>query len=350
MFGGQQTTHERVAGQLGLITTVRKANSRYQNPYSTTLDEPEKKIVLSNREDQINYFLHKKKYDPYNKFTLVNCDERTHELTKNLLKRLLLEERGDDGFSTEDAQKIAKEIVDEIKDGLVIEKPAKSKRITRNIFAWAAVTAVAVGGSFAAEGAAHHVFKVLPTNQTPLTTTTVVTGAFLSPVVQYSIAAGQAAINFGLAGATAAVAGGLFKKARRKNGLLDPQELSTALVNFHLSSTSAGDNENFVEAGHDVIRDLFNVTGDNTMADLVASAKSINAFSLSPDLAPQNPEYQRLAEQIRIATVNAQTCLQCLGDQHLSSFLKKIVGKDEAQYQKVILENQYSRTQGMASR
>ena len=42
MFGRKKTTAERVAGQLGLIEKVRAANSLYQNPYSTTLDEPEK--------------------------------------------------------------------------------------------------------------------------------------------------------------------------------------------------------------------------------------------------------------------------------------------------------------------
>jgi hypothetical protein len=92
-----------------------------------------------------------------------------------------------------------------------------------------------------------------------------------------------------------------------------------------------------VEAGRQVIRDLFNVTGDNTTADLVASAKSMNAFSLDPDFAPQNPEYLRLAEQIRIAAVNALTCLLCLENQHLSSFLKDIVGTNAAEYQEMIL-------------
>ncbi len=227
-----------------------------------------------------------------------------------------------------------------INGDLIIRKPADIEKLILidKIFVWAIATAVAVGGSFAAEGAAHHFFKVFPKNQTLLTTTTVVTAAFLSPVIQYPIAAGQAAINLGLAGATTAVAGGLFKKARRKNGLLDPQELSTALINFHLSSKSAADNEKFVEAGHDVIRDLFNVTGDNTMADLVASAKSMNAFSLGQDLAPQNPEYLHLAEEIRIAAVNALTCLLFLEDEHLSSFLSEVVGKDAADYSEIILE------------
>ena len=263
-------------------------------------------------------------------------DNRTIELAK----RLSLEETSLDGSYFSVSKSIAKEIVDKINGDLVIRKPAKREKLLRidNICSWAFLTAVAVGGSFAAEGAAHHFFKVLPKNQTPLTTIIVATVAFRSPFVQYPIAAGQAAINLGLAGATTAVAGGLFKKARRKNGLLDPQELSTALINFHLSSKSAADNEKFVEAGHKVIRDLFNVTGDNTMEDLVASAKSMKALSLGPDFAHQNPEYLHLAEKIRIAAVNALTCLLCLKDQHLSSFLKDIVGKDAADYRKIILE------------
>ena len=216
--------------------------------------------------------------------------------------------------------------------------PAESEKLSRigNIFSWAFLTAIAVGVSFAAEGAAHHIFKVLPTNQTPLTTTTVATGAFLSPFVQYPIALGQAAVNLGLAGATTAVAGGLFKKVRRKDGLLDPEELPIALANFYLSSKSAGDNTKFVEAGRQVICDLF--TGDNTIVDLVASAKFIKELSLDPNLASQNPNYLRLAEQIRIAEVNALTCLLCLEDQHLSSFLSKVVGKDAAGYRNMILK------------
>jgi hypothetical protein len=177
----------------------------------------------------------------------------------------------------------------------------------------------------------------LPLTIGPVTRLAVAAGATLSPFGGAAITVAQGAIHLGLAGATAAVAGGLFKKARGKNGLLDPQELSTALANFYLSSDSAGDNTKFVEAGRQVIRDLFNVTGDKTIADLVRSAKSIRAFSLSKDLAPQNPEYLRLAEQIRIATVNALTCLPHLESQVLSSFLKDIVGTKAAEYREMIL-------------
>jgi hypothetical protein len=195
-------------------------------------------------------------------------------------------------------------------------------------------TVFAVGFSSIAEQVCRD-FDVLQSDQRPLTVLSLTTGAILSPLFSMPITAGQAAVNLGLAGATAAVAGGLFKKARRENGLLDPQELSTALANFHLSSKSAGDNTKFVEAGRKVIRDLFNVTGDNTIAELVASAKEL---SLDPDLAPQNPEYLRLAEQIRIAAVNALTCLLCLENQHLSSFLKDIVGTNAAEYREMILK------------
>jgi hypothetical protein len=338
MFGRKETTAEKVAGQLGVIEKVRAANSRYQNPYSTTLDEPEKKIFLNNRADQIDYFMRKPKYRGFCYYYTKNDDNKPIDLSESV-KRLSLEEFGIDGYCTEDAKKIAKETVDNITGDFFIRKPALSKKSTRigSFFAWAAVTAAAVGVSFAAEGAAHH-SKVLPTNQKPLTTITVAAGAFLSPVVQYSIAAGQGAIHLGLAGATAAVAGGLFKKARGKNGLLDPQELSTALANFYLSSDSAGDNTKFVTAGRQVIRNLFSVTGVNTIAELLASAKFIKELSLDPDLAPQNPEYLNLAEQIRIATVNALTCLLCLENQHLSSFLKDIVGTNAAGYRNMILE------------
>jgi hypothetical protein len=200
-----------------------------------------------------------------------------------------------------------------------------------------AFTVFAVGFSSIAEQVGRD-FGVLESDQRPLTVLSLTAGAILSPLFAMPITAGQAAVNLGLAGATAAVVGGLFKKARRKNGLLDPQELSTALANFYLSSDSAGDNTKFVEAGRQVIRDLFNVTGDNTIAELVRSAKSIRAFSLSKDLAPPNPEYLRLAEQIRIATVNALTCLPHLESQVLSSFLKDIVGKDAAGYRNMVLE------------
>jgi len=273
-----------------------------------------------------------------------------------LLKRLRLEYFSPIGYKSSDAQKIASQIVDDINEDLVIQKPEKSLIIYLTVF-WARVTAAAVACSFAVEGAAHHVFKVLPTNQKPLTTTTIVASAFLSPFVQFPIAAGQGAINLGLAGATIAVAGGLFKKARRKDGLIDPPELSNALQDLYRLSTENKYKPLFDEVAHevahDIIKDLFNVTGDKTMKDLVARAQKIDGLSLRRDLLddvllddvlldelsqPKNPEYLRLAEQIRIAAVNAMTCLLILKDPHLSPFLEGIVGKNAADYRKIILE------------
>jgi len=69
MFGDKKPTHQRVADQLGLIGTVREANTVYSNLYSVIRDEGEK-IVLSSRQDKIDFFLQKVKFQDYTFFHL----------------------------------------------------------------------------------------------------------------------------------------------------------------------------------------------------------------------------------------------------------------------------------------